>query len=126
MTKTSTLIEIRAELLSMIAKADGTVKDIENSAAEAILNDSGSLNEVFAKELYHWSVQTDVENDEQEDIVDRLKDLELEEKVALVRALWAVAASDGEIHPAELSTINDMMNAMGVDHNMVSNTPIKS
>lgn len=116
----SAIVEIRAELLSMVAKADGKVMDIENLTAETILENSGSIHEVFAKDLYNWSVKTTLETDEQENLYSQLKNLPVAEKVSIVSSLWAVAASDGEIHPKERSTIKELMELMDVDPNLIN------
>lgn len=118
--QSSTLIEIRAELLSMVAKADGKVKEVENLTAETILENSGSIHEVFAKDLYNWSVKTTLQNDEQENLFEQLSTLPLEEKISIINSLWAVAASDGEIHPKERSIIKELMKLMGVDENLIN------
>lgn len=116
----ASMVEIRAELLSMVTKADGKIRDIENVTAETILERSGSLHEEFAKDLYNWSVKTSLEHEEQENIFAKLSLLPASEKVDLINSLWAVAASDGEIHVNEQTMIKEMMAVMGVDDSMVS------
>ncbi len=107
--------EIRAELFSMISKADGKVKPEENKAVEELLSDEPMIKSDFAQALYHWSVKTEIEEAERHDIFSKLENLDMAQKVNLVKAFWTIAIADGEIHPLEKVQIQTIMKIMGVE-----------
>lgn len=95
------MAELRAELFSLVSKADGKIKDVEKFTSETMLENDSKFHEVFAKEMYHWSLKNDVTDEEKLDLLLRLKKLDIDQKVDIVRSLWMVAISDHEIHPLE-------------------------
>ena len=105
-------LALLVKLLADMTKADGKVLNVENTAAETVLESHRPNYNELVKRLYQATVQTHPKNCRSKAVNRLIADLDIDQKLDVLRAMWIVANSDGEIHPDEQVMILDVMKAM--------------
>jgi len=105
-------LALLVRLLAEMTKADGKVLDVENTAAEAALEGHRPDYNELVKRLYQATVQVHPKSCRSKAVNRLIAGLDIDQKLAVLRSLWAVAKSDGEIHPDEQMMIFDLIRTM--------------
>lgn len=97
-------------LLAAIMKSDGVVKLEEMEAGRRILKGQSQEPGVWAEAIAN--------SDQIEAAIAELSQAPLVRREQVIRDLWRMANSDGEIHPEERRLIFKIALAIGVNHQM--------
>ncbi len=105
-------LALLVKLLATMTQADGKVLDVENSTAEAVLEGHRPDHNELIKQLYHATVKVQPARKRGNAINKLIAGLDIDQQLDVLRSLWAVAQSDGEIHASEKKLIFELMQTM--------------
>ncbi len=100
---------VKAEILALVAWADGAFDDAERGLFLEVLERS-SVDEETRIELVDFLEQAP----EREPALVRLEALPLGEALGALRAAWILAANDGLLHPAEAELFETFARRLGL------------
>ena len=112
------LLASMAYVLARAANADLVISDIETATMEAILRRDAGLDEAQAVLVVEMAkLQARAYGETEDYLVTRefRETSSPEQRLAVLRACFAVGASDDGISAAESATLNEIANELGVD-----------
>ena len=112
------VIQAKKQLLSSVARADGTLREIEVATVAAILNTDATAPETptrtLSREMRFGNMQSVSK------AIRQLARLPMGEREKLVQLLWVTALCDGDLHPKEEALIYSYADALGVARSVVA------
>ncbi|SON48792.1 TerB family tellurite resistance protein [Vibrio tapetis] len=105
-----------ASLFCEVANADHNVGKLEQEAKISMLMKVLEVDESKAKVLLEAAIEQSENSASLYDFTSQLRHLEQEERFSIVKAMWQVAYSDGELDPMEEAVIRKVAELLYVDH----------
>ncbi|WP_413284527.1 TerB family tellurite resistance protein [Vibrio sp. MA40-2] len=105
-----------ASLLCEVAAADTQVQQDEEKAKITLLSQLLNITEQEAESLIVQAKQNIKDSVSLYDFTTQLRQLEQNDRFELIKAMWQVAYSDGEIDPLEDAVIRKVAELLYVDH----------
>ncbi|MFD2176662.1 TerB family tellurite resistance protein [Veronia pacifica] len=107
-----------AALLCEVAGADHNIDEREQKAKIHLLSQLVDIEENEAEALLACSMSETEGAISLFEYTDKLRKLSVNERFALIKAMWTVAFSDGELDPLEDMVIRKTSELLYVDHSM--------
>ncbi|MGF1706918.1 TerB family tellurite resistance protein [Enterovibrio baiacu] len=105
-----------AGLLCEVASADHELDEREETAKTRMLSVLLDIDDEKAKSLVEQARVESSQSVSLYDYTDKLRQLEPEQRFALIKAMWEVAYADGRLDPLEESVIRKTAELLYVDH----------
>ncbi|MCW8996025.1 MAG: TerB family tellurite resistance protein [Psychromonas sp.] len=115
-----------AALLCEVASADHQVEEVETRAKQSLLQELLDISEVEAVTLLEQAMLKVKESVSLYDFTSRLRELERETRLELIKAMWHVAYADGYIDPIEELVIRKTAELLYVEHSEFIRAKIKT
>ena len=103
------LATLKAQLLALVAWADGSFDDDEKALFIKVL-DASFVDDITRIELVDYLHHPP----DRKEILDRLPSVPLEAGVSVIKVAYLIAHADGEFHETERQLFDDIMDRIGV------------
>lgn len=113
-------LDVVIEVLACITQADGEVCEDEVATAKSILANLAPEDMEKVRLLYRSAVNYYSRSERRDSIFKLIQPLPLQQKLSVLRMLWAFALCDGEVHPSESAMIMEVMHQCGIDANLAT------
>ncbi|MFT6925153.1 MAG: putative tellurite resistance protein B-like protein [Psychromonas sp.] len=111
-------------LLCEVSHTDKTMQPEEIAAIESTLCKLLSIDKSKAKELVLIATETIKSSNSLFDFTSKLRELDRQSRINLIRAMWEVAYADGHLDPLEEAIIRKVATLIYVEHSMFIQTKL--